>query len=337
MFASTLGIGLFVFMFFLLPKPSELDFAFFPRVHLPQAEDRAAPVVNAADNNGMTLTFVGDIMLARSVERAIVEHGATWPFAELGDLFTDSDLVVGNFEGTVRPNRNLEVVNQMTFDTTPDNVAMLANAGFTHLSLANNHADDYGIQVAADTRQAILDNGLVAFGDPELSQNYIARENIGGVSLSLIGFHAFGEDTNEILEAIESEKAQGRFVIVYPHWGVEYATQAPSVETLAAQAFVNAGADLIIGAHPHVIQNIEVIDGVPVIYSLGNFLFDQDFSSETKQGLTVQVTITNEALTLDFTPVVIENRQTSVMSEPAASELLAKLGLINGQLSVARE
>jgi poly-gamma-glutamate capsule biosynthesis protein CapA/YwtB (metallophosphatase superfamily) len=225
----------------------------------------------------------------------------------------------------------------MSFDTTPDNLPMLKAAGFTHLSLSNNHADDFGPQVTLDSRAAIEAAGLIPFGDPGDSENFIIRENLGGVSLSLVGFHAFGEKTTELTAAIQNEKAQGRFVIVYPHWGVEYATTAPGVETQAAQTFINAGADLIIGAHPHVVQNIEVIDGVPVVYSLGNFLFDQDFSPETQQGLIAHVTITPETLELTFTPVRILNRQTTVMEEPAASQLLLDLGLTDGRLSVSRQ
>jgi poly-gamma-glutamate capsule biosynthesis protein CapA/YwtB (metallophosphatase superfamily) len=334
--AAALGIGLFVAVFFVLPAPEDIHVPYFLRVSLPQAEDREIPLP-AEDPDGVTISFTGDIMLARSVERAIVEHGTTWPFAELGDVFAGSDIVVGNLEGTVRPTRNLEIVNQMSFDTTPDNLPMLKEAGFTHLSLANNHADDYGPQVAIDSRAAIEAAGMIAFGDPLDSENFIVRENIGGISISLIGFHAFGEKTTELLDAIKNEDAQGRFVIVYPHWGVEYATTAPNVEVQAAEAFVGAGADLIIGAHPHVIQNIEVIGSVPVAYSLGNFLFDQDFSTETQQGLIAHVTITSDLVELQFVPVRIQNRQTILMEEPAASTLLDGLGLVNGRLSVSRE
>ncbi|MFZ2681675.1 MAG: CapA family protein [Patescibacteria group bacterium] len=335
--AGGLGVGLFFAMFFFVPKPGELQIPYFLQVYLPQAADKAIADVPAPAEPKITMTFVGDIMLARAVERSIVANGTDWPFAELGNLFADSDLVIGNLEGTVRPTRNLEVVNQMVFDTTPDNITMLAETGFTHLSLANNHTDDYGPQVTLETRQSVAENDMTPFGDPLSGGSFIARENLNGLSVSLIGFHAFGEDTENILAAITSEAEQGRFVIVYPHWGVEYATTAPGVETTAAKHFVQAGADLIIGAHPHVIQNIEIIDGVPVIYSLGNFLFDQDFSAETRQGLTVKVTLTPENIQLDFTPVSIVNRQTFPMEQVAADKLLADLDLINGSLSVPRQ
>ncbi|HRH32194.1 MAG TPA: CapA family protein [bacterium] len=335
--SATLGIGLFIALFFLLPKPNELHIPTYFNVHLPLSEDRDAPLPSPAPEPQAVLSFVGDIMLARQVEQTIVEKGTTWPFARLDDLFLGSDLVIGNFEGTVREKRNIEVTNQMIFDTTPDNVPMLADAGFTHLSLANNHADDYGQMVTEATRETITAAGMTPFGDPFAGEKFITRENINGVSISIIGFHAFEENVQDILPAIEQEHAQGRFVIVYPHWGVEYATTAPGVETYPAQLFVNAGADLIIGAHPHVIQNIEIVDGTPVVYSLGNFLFDQDFSTNTKQGLTVQVTITEDTVDLHFTPIQIENRQSFPMEAEAANALLTQLGFPDGNLSVPRK
>lgn len=335
--AAILGIGLFVAIFFVLPKPDEVNVPIFFKVYLPQAANRIESLPASASEPRATLSFVGDIMLARSVEQTIIEKGSNWPLEKLGDLFAGSDLVIGNFEGTVREKRNIEVTNQMVFDTTPDNLPMLASAGFTHLSLANNHADDYGQTITDSTRQAITDANITPFGDPFTGENFIARENINGVSLSIIGFHAFGEQANDILKAIESEHAQGRFVIVYPHWGVEYATTAPGVEVDAAQIFINAGADLIIGAHPHVIQNIEIVDGVPVIYSLGNFLFDQDFSAETKRGLTLQVTITDTTVDIALKPVIIEKRQTIPMDAQAAQAVFDDLGLPEGKLSVSRK
>ncbi len=332
--AGLLGVGLFFAIFFLLPTPSTLQVPYFLKVYLPQAADRLIPL---PDNHGVTITFVGDIMLARAVERTIVANGTAWPFAKLGELFTGSDLVIGNLEGTVRDERNIEVVNQMVFDTTPANITLLAASGFTHLSLANNHTDDYGAQVTLDTRQTVINNGMAPFGDPFESENFIVRENVGGVSVSLIGFHAFGQTSEEIIEAIKAEDAQGRFVIVYPHWGPEYIETAPAAEVLPAAAFIQAGADLIVGAHPHVIQNVEIIGDVPVIYSLGNFLFDQNFSADTMRGLTVQVEITADNLELDFTPVSIIEAQTIPMSETDALAVCNEFSLPNCHLTVTRE
>ena len=331
--STTMGISLFAAAFFLLPI--SIPVPLLHRAYLPIADDRELPHI--PQEASATLSFVGDIMLARNVERTIIDRGADWPFSQLGDLFDGSDLVIGNLEGTVRPTRNVEVTNQMTFDTTPDNLQIVKDAGFTHLSLANNHADDYGSQVTRDSREAVEAYGMVPFGDPYASEQFVVRENVHGVALSLIGFHAFGETAADILEAIENEDKQGRFVIVFPHWGPEYVFPAPASETDPAHLFINAGADLIVGAHPHVIQNVEVVGDVPVIYSLGNFLFDQEWSAETSRGMTVQVTITPDAIDLAFTPVHINTRQTYPMTEEEAQTVFDELNLGSGTLHIPRK
>lgn len=330
---SSLGTGLLAAVLFLLPLPIKVPS--LPRTYLPAAQDRDLP--ESVEKASVTLSFVGDIMMARNVEATIVSKGSDWPLGQLGDLFEGSDFVIGNLEGTVRPTRSIEVTNQMTFDTTPDNLQILKEAGFTHLSLSNNHTDDYGSQVAIDTRNYVKEYGMTPFGDPFRSEQFIVRENINGLSLSFVGFHAFNETTEELLKAIAREDEQGRFVIVYPHWGPEYVYPAPIAETYPAQQFINAGADLIVGAHPHIIQNVEVIGDVPVIYSLGNFLFDQEWSAETSRGMTVQITITEEAIDLDFTPVSIKTRQTTPMMSAESQELFHDYNLGDGTLHVVRE
>ncbi len=265
--------------------------------------------------NGVSTTpsthviFTGDIMLARAVEWSIKENGADYPFAKWdASLFGDADAVIGNFEGTIRDTEHIEQTNVMAFDTLPAYIAPLADAGFTHLSLANNHADDFGQATTDFTRSTIEENNLVPFGDPFAGENFVTHIN-GAIPVSIIGFHAFNEETAGIVDAITQEHAAGNFVIVYPHWGVEY-NHTPSIsQTVAAQTWIAAGADLIIGAHPHVVQSVEIVDDVPVVYSLGNFLFDQDFSQDTKIGAVADVNISSSEISITFSPVHIQNRQ----------------------------
>lgn len=261
------------------------------------------------------LIFTGDIMLARAVEWSIRSEGAGYPFAKWdATLFADADAVIGNFEGTIRETEHIEQTNVMAFDTLPEYVTPLVDAGFTHLSLANNHADDFG-QVTTDfTRSTIADTGIIPFGDPFASEDFVTRID-GDIPVSLVGFHAFNEETTSIVEAIRSEDAAGNFVIVYPHWGVEYDHEPSISQTAAAQIWIDAGADLIIGAHPHVVQSVGIIDGVPVIYSLGNFLFDQDFSRATQIGAIADVTLSSTEILITFSPVSILHRQMFVDHE----------------------
>lgn len=298
--------------------------------HLTPAGDREVPAETTA-----TVTVVGDIMLAREVERAIMARGVDWPFSAIKDAWTDSDLVVGNFEATVRDAYRYEG-EVLAFDVAPEYITGLAHAGFTHLSLANNHGDDFGNEVTEYTRETISDLGIVPFGDPASSALYVARAEPNGVPISLIGFHAFTEYPTSITDVIRTEHDQGRFVIVYPHWGNEYQLEPSSAQTSAAQLFVDAGADLIIGAHPHVIEPIGTVGGTPVAWSLGNFVFDQDWSSATREGLMLHVTINDNAVTLVPIPVTVTNRQPTVMTGTRVQEILDFIGVPDGSITFPR-
>lgn len=332
--AILFGIAVFAGIFFFAPSPFVFNIPFIQRAFLPASGERQ---MEAAEPQTATLVFAGDIMLARAVERTIIEKGVDWPFSQLGDLFAETDLVIGNLEGTVRAKPRYEVVNEMSFDTTPENLSILKDAGFTHVSLANNHADDFGSKVTTETRDFVTNAGLVPFGDPFVSGDFVTREIVNGYRISLVGFHAFGELTQEVAAAIASEKQMGQFVIVFPHWGPEYQLTPAVPQMEAAQIFAAAGADLIIGAHPHVVQTVEVIDGTPVVYSLGNFLFDQDFSAATMLGLTTRVTISEEMVDISFTPVRIVGRQTLPLVGEAAALKLTELGLPVDGLRLPRE
>lgn len=298
--------------------------------HLSPADDRDIPIETAA-----TITFVGDIMLAREVERAIIAKGVDWPFSAIKNTWSDSDLVVGNFEATVRDTYRYEG-EVLAFDVAPEYITGLANAGFTHLSLANNHGDDFGDEVTQYTREIIANLGIAPFGDPTASELHVARAEPNGVPISLIGFHAFIEYPSSLTDIIRAEHDAGRFVIVYPHWGNEYQLEPSTAQTTAAQLFVDAGADLIIGAHPHVIEPIGTLDGIPVAWSLGNFVFDQDWSTETQEGLILHVSVTSNAITIAPVPVSVKNRQPTVMTGARVQEILDFIGVPDGSITFSR-
>ena len=103
---------------------------------------------------------------------------------------------------------------------------------------------------------------------------------------------------------IQQEDTADQFVIVLPHWGNEYQTTHSSRQESLAQDWITAGADLIIGMHPHVVQDAEIIDGKLVLYSLGNFVFDQTFSKETQQGLIVTGVLSDDEVEVVLVPIV---------------------------------
>lgn len=272
------------------------------------------------------LLFVGDIMLARGVEWRIGKTNLEYPLSDIADYLSASDLTIGNFEGTIREKPNQEL-DGFTFDTTPTIANTLADAGIDFVSLSNNHSDNYGPTVVSSTRSTIASLGMTPFGDPYTSKDFIGRASIHGIAVSFIGFHAFGEEPESIVDAIKAEKAADNFVIVFPHWGNEYESTPSTAQTDAAHLFIDSGADAIIGAHPHVIQTYENYNGVPIVYSLGNFLFDQSWSVPTSQGLTLGFEIDAESITMSFVPISIIKEHVTLMNTEDASRILSEHNL----------
>lgn len=297
--------------------------SFFPNIVI---ADSTAPVVTNTVATPPTepahLLFVGDIMLARGVEWRIGKTSLTYPLSDIVEYLSAPDLTIGNFEGTIRNTPNQEL-DGFTFDTTPAIAQTVADAGIDFVSLSNNHSDNYGSAVVDSTRSTITSLGMTPFGDPYTSKDFIGHATINGIAMSFIGFHAFGEEPESIIDAINAEKAAGNFVIVFPHWGNEYQDTPSPAQTDAAHLFIDAGADAIIGAHPHVIQTYENYKGVPIIYSLGNFLFDQDWSIPTQQGLTLGFDIDTDSITMTFVPISDAKEHVTLMNADDATKVLS--------------
>ncbi len=283
-------------------------------------------VVSTAITPPAHLLFVGDIMLARGVEWRIGKNNLNYPLADITDFISKADLTIGNFEGTIRDKPNQEL-DGFTFDTTPAIAGILPTAGFDVVSLSNNHSDNHGAAIVSYTRQTLINLGVTPFGDPYESKNFVAHKTVNGIPVAFIGFHAFGEDPESILPTIEAEKAAGNFVVVLPHWGNEYESTPSLAQTDAAHLFIDHGANAIIGAHPHVIQAYENYKGVPIIYSLGNFLFDQDWSVPTQQGLALGFDIDSSSIQLTFTPISVIKSHTTIMGADEAAKVLSEHNL----------
>ena len=132
------------------------------------------------------------------------------------------------------------------------------------------------------------------FWDPNTNDRQsVLRKEAGQIKVSIIVVNALN-GTDGVNELVKQEKAESRLVIIFPHWGNEYQTTHSSNQEKLAKEWIGAGADLIIGSHPHVVQDAQIIDKKLVIYSLGNFVFDQYFSDETQTGLIVGGKITKE-------------------------------------------
>lgn len=232
------------------------------------------------------ISFVGDIMLARDVERKMSTYGSTYPFEQLSK-FSLGDVVVANFESSTQKNHTITPNHAMRFATDVNLLHGLFETNITHLSLANNHALDYGEGGFVNTKNALEEGGRVVFGHPyridAFSTTYIELEAdvvaitavmaVDGINIVQLGDH------------LETISTKSDVQVVYIHWGNEYKNFHSPYQKYLAKLMASAGTDLIIGHHPHVVQDIEYIEDTLVLYSLGNFVFDQYFSEEVMIGM----------------------------------------------------
>lgn len=257
------------------------------------------------------LLFVGDVMLARDVDLRSKRAGTTsHPFARLS--FSNLPIyIIGNFEGTIPPSYAMTPPFTFAFAAPSSTAPMLRAVGFTHLSLANNHSLDYGSAGHTNTRRVLNEAGIAVGGHATtMSSTSVAylETKSGTVALVFISTVGATPSSTALKTFIEEVSEQSEFQIVYIHWGDEYALTHSSAQAALARTLIGAGTDLIIGHHPHVVQDIDFIDGVPVIYSLGNFVFDQYFSRTVEEGLVAVVDF--GAATVRLYPVTSHDART---------------------------
>lgn len=250
------------------------------------------------DDNIISITVVGDMMFDRNIRRLGEMNGYDSLIASLSPQFHSSDIAIANLEGPITDNQSKTLLddNTMTdsfsFTFDPKVATALADAGVTSVSLANNHSANFGSAGLASTRQYLRDAGIGYFGSPanaSSSEQIVCKK---GACIALVGYHEFASGFDNVVGRIKYLHNQGYFVIVMPHWGIEYEAKPTAKMIGIAKTFADAGADAIVGSHPHVIGQNEWLGDVPVYYSLGNALFDQYFSPETKRGEMIKLYLT---------------------------------------------
>ncbi|MGB2791224.1 MAG: CapA family protein [Candidatus Moraniibacteriota bacterium] len=250
--------------------------------------DRATP---------SAIFFVGDIMFDRYIRTQSEKFGKESIFEGVRSKLLAGDGVVANLEGPITSNASKSVGSApgesrnyiFTFD--PMWAKTLFDANIRIVNIGNNHILNFGESGLVETRRFLRDAGVKFFGDPldETLRTYVA--DIRGKKLGFVNYNQFSSDAeHRALIDIERLRSNVDALFVYTHWGVEYAP-ATSEEKRLAHLFIDRGADAVIGSHPHVVQEHELYRGKAIYYSLGNFVFDQYFSSETTHSLMVEALI----------------------------------------------
>lgn len=317
-----------------------------PAQQRPRAELLRLDVAAPAGAANVRLLAVGDIMLAREVDRRMKKAGDIhYPFANVRDLLRQGDVVFGNLETSIVPGRPIRSDEKM-FRSDPGLELALQDAGFTVLSLANNHVPDFGKDAIRSTIELLDSVGVLNAGagmtTAEARKPALFEKN--GIRFALLAYAdarivpAFYEASDErpgtafvrttdMVEDVARAKELSDIVIVSMHAGNEYVHAPIKTQQNFARAAIDAGATLVIGHHPHVLQPVEQYNGGVILYSLGNFVFDQMWSLDVRDGAIADVTFTKDGIqSLHFHPTRIEHySQPRLLSPEEGEPVLKKL------------
>ncbi len=268
-----------------------------------------------------TVTFLaaGDIMLSRNVAAEINTHSdPQLPFSGMAEVLKSTDFNFANLESPVAPKTPVVGGTSLTFGAASSSIPALEENNFKIVNLANNHAYDQGLAGIDYTRQILDQNNILHEGTGDtLNQAWQpAVVTANGIKICFVGA-AYGTNTGgataaqyvaEIAEtdrlktAITQAKSECDFVVATMHAGIEYTRTPNQAQVTFAHTAIDDGADMVIGAHPHWVQPIEKYDGKYIFYSLGNFIFDQDWSTDTSQGLTLKIQLSKTGATTPAAP-----------------------------------
>ncbi len=257
-------------------------------------------------NPEIKLLFVGDIMMDRFVKKKILNNNSDYlfPFKNILSYLHSFNYVIANLEGPIS-NKGEKIGSKYSFRMDPIVAKVLKNANIKIVNLANNHIFDYGKIAFEETIDNLNESGIQYFGinyEPLII-------DVNSVKIGFLGFSDFLKQldaknsavgitiiNNDFGEVIRKAKSKVDILVVIFHWGSEYEKFANQRQEKLARLAIDSGADLVIGHHPHVIQNIENYQGKYIFYSLGNFIFDQNFSKETMIGGGAEVIIKNKKI-----------------------------------------
>lgn len=303
----------------------------------------------------VTLAAVGDVMLGRTIGRDMERHGTGYPYAHVAPVLQRADLAFGNLEVALTDG-GAPAQKDYVFRAPPSYAASLAAAGFDVLALANNHALDYGVAGITDGAAALRASGILPVGagmnEAEARQPVVAEAR--GLRVAFLACVAVPDDSGsgygraqmeagpnrpgvywcdpeKVAQDVRAARTAADVVVLSMHAGFEYTESPNQLQRAVARAAVDAGAALVLGGHPHVLQGVEYYrDGV-IIYSLGNFIFDVDDADRAQPGLPsllsviFLVTLDRDGVRgVEFVPVVhseAENRPVLAQGSDAARVL----------------
>ncbi|TLS39043.1 CapA family protein [Pseudalkalibacillus caeni] len=299
------------------------------------------------------LAFAGDVILEASGKTAVQKYGIDYPFEQIKGDIIGADYAVVNLETPIT-GRTLPFPKEFNFKSGQELLTGLTNAGFDMVTLANNHTMDYGEQGLIDTLKNLNDKKIPYIGAGLNEEEAFSSKTveIKGRKIGFIGFSrvlpdvswyagkekpgiASGYQLDRMVEIVKEAKEEADCLFVYIHWGKERHSIPEQYQLEYAKALVDAGADGIIGSHPHVLQGFQFYKNKPIAYSLGNFLFPDHVNGKTAESGILKLTINGEDIAMRFIPCMIKNDQIVKLDNKQGESLLNDL--VNISYNIERE
>lgn len=275
----------------------------------------ASTLLGRAEDGVVRLAAVGDVMLSRGVPPVIAAHGVAWPWEHLAPTLGDADLRFCNLECPVTTG-GMAIPKENSFRADPAVAGgVLGAGGINVVSLANNHTYDYGRPGLADTLDAMAALGITApgAGSTRVAAHAPRIVTCNRLKVAFLAYTAWMPeeyipsetetslavlDENTLVDEVKAAKAQADCLVVSFHWGVEYLPVSTDDQQRVAHAAIDAGADVILGSHPHVAQPVEIYHNRPIFYSLGNCIFDRT-GDKVSNGLLAHVKLSRNGASVE--------------------------------------
>ncbi|HIJ86122.1 MAG TPA: CapA family protein [Desulfuromonadales bacterium] len=273
------------------------------------------------------INAVGDIMLAGKWAPLLRQKGYDHPFNGVRKELAAGDINLANLESPIATGGKEYSEKKYRFRAEPPVAKALRNAGFNLVTLANNHSMDFGAEALAETLQHLSDNGIASIGAGEsLSEaRKMALYSIKGKKIAFLAFSLtqpvefFARQDRPgtapgyeklVIADIAGARSQADYVIVSFHWGKEATETVQQYQRNAAHSAIEAGADVIIGHHPHILQGVERYKSGIIFYSLGNFTFASK-SSVADVSAILRLTFAEDRREAEILPLDVQNRRVS--------------------------
>lgn len=283
--------------------------------------------IGVKSGDELTFAIAGDMMFGRSINYYF--QGKKLPEV-LGNLdksiFLDKDLSLVNLEGPISKTAFVpdNTPNNLVFNFPPKTAEVLNNLGVNAVGLANNHTNNQGNIGVVSTIDLLTEQHILPIGsERDFNSSSVGLFQKGNIKVSVIAINCLEVNT-DIVPVIKQQKDQGNLVVVFPHWGIEYERLHSAAQEKLAHRWIDNGAGMIIGSHPHVMQDAESYQGKPIFYSLGNLLFDQTFSSATQRGLVITGEITVDQIRLNLNPIVSKSLKPELLIETEKEQVIDK-------------